>query len=181
MDAKELQDWVQEHVDSIATFMDYEATVDDEEEFYDTLRYWFDNESWNDGQTFVHLGIDGTGSQFAVWIRPDAEPPHPVVFFGSEGSAGVLAASPEDFAMALAHGPGIDEYGSDYASFVEENYMLTDDEPEFIEEAEAALAEYREAVVDRLKSYGALDEITSGLEGLNEEFDEWVQSRLELD
>jgi len=52
------------------------------------------------------------GSQFAAWMRPGGADA-PVVYFGSEGVRGVLARSPRDWALAIAHALWIDEYPGD--------------------------------------------------------------------
>jgi len=44
MTAEELQIWLEEHIDEIFSFMDYEPTIESEEELAGTLRYWFDRE-----------------------------------------------------------------------------------------------------------------------------------------
>jgi hypothetical protein len=108
MDLEALRTWLVEHVHDIAACMDYEPTLDTDEELARTLGHWFGSTRWAaSGHRFVHLGIDGTGGQFAAWIRPNAPAPYPVVLFGSEGGRGVLASSPLRWAQILAHAPGI--------------------------------------------------------------------------
>ncbi|MDH6553203.1 hypothetical protein M2162_007300 [Streptomyces sp. SAI-041] len=61
-----------------------------------------------DGDAHRVLGQDGTGGLAALWCvrpgRPRAE--QPVVFLGSEGERGVVAANLSDFLWVLADGPG---------------------------------------------------------------------------
>lgn len=181
MTAEELQAWLEENIDLIVVFMDYEPTIDSDEELAMTLGFWFDNDAWNSrGDSFTHLGIDGTGSQFAAWNRPGDEGPPPIVFFGSEGGAGVLVRSPVDWAMALAHAPGVDEYPDDGPAHLdpEVNWMLDDEQDEdMIEEARSALAQYREEIQNRLGSLSDLDTLTADLDDLNIEFAAWIAER----
>lgn len=170
MTAEELQAWVDEHIDDIVCFMDYEPTIETDEDLAGTLRYWFDREDWNDGQRFVHLGIDGMGSQFAAWVRPGSNET-PIVYFGSEGGRGVLVGSPRDWALALAYAPWIDEYPTDDGPA-----GLTEGEVE--DEAQEALESYRGALQARFGAVPSLEQLTSGLEDLNKEFLAWVESRL---
>ncbi|QDG51127.1 hypothetical protein FIV42_10385 [Persicimonas caeni] len=178
MTVEELQQWLEEHIDKIFTFMDYEPTIDSEEEFATTMGYWFGDEGWTEaGYEFAHLGIDGMGSQFAAWIRPGAEGPPPVVYFGSEGGSGVLVRSPRDWAMVLAYAPGVDEYPtftSPARLDPELNWMLEDDDPDAAAEAERALEHYRAACVERFGDVPSFEELTSGLDELNEEFRGWI-------
>ena len=61
------------------------------------------------GRQVRPLGIRRTGSQIAVWVRAQDDK-RPVVFFGSEGGLGVLTATPQAFALALAHAPYFDGF-----------------------------------------------------------------------
>ena len=69
------QAWVQHYVQTICAFMDYEPTVSTDEELEATLRdHWFRDPAWNSpGYRFHSLGCDGTGGQFALWVRPGGE------------------------------------------------------------------------------------------------------------
>ncbi len=181
MTAEELQAWLEDNVDLIVAFMDYEPTIDSNEELAMTLGFWFDNDAWNTrGDSFVHLGIDGMGSQIAAWHRPGDDGPPPIVYFGSEGGAGVLVRTPLDWAMALAHAPGIDEYPDDGPACLdpEANWMLDDEQDDdLIEEARGALAQYREQVQSKFGSLSDLDTVTSDLDELNAEFTNWISER----
>jgi len=174
MTPEQLQAWVQTHVDDLFRFIDYEATVDDDE-FKDTMGAWLDNESWASDDRFVHLGIDGTGSQLAVWIRAQDEQ-RPVVFFGSEGGLGVLTATPEAFALALAHAPYFESF-EEPARLDRQEDPLADKDDDEREEASAALDRYRAAVHKHLGEPPALPELTKGLDALNGELLEWVKAR----
>ncbi len=178
MTPEELQEWLEAHIDEIFAFMDYEPTLNSEEEFVETMGYWFGRDDWNEpGYRFVHLGIDGMGSEFVAWIRPGVDGPAPVVYFGSEGGRGVLARSPKDWAMVLAHAPGIIEYafGDDPAQLdVTSNWMLEDDDPEFAETARQKLASYRDAVIERFGELPDFEALANGLDELNAEFCGWV-------
>lgn len=181
MTAEELQTWLEENIDLIMAFMDYEPTIDSEEELSMTLGFWFDNDTWNDrGDSFLHLGIDGTGSQFAAWVRPGDEGPPPIVFFGSEGGTGVLVRTPQDWAMALAHAPGVDEYPDEGPAQLDPdaNWMLDEEADEdMVAEARSALARYREYVQEKFGGLSDLDTLTADLEELNEEFAAWIAQR----
>jgi len=173
MDGAALQRWVTEHVDHIFAFMDYEPTIEEADEVKSTLGYWLDNHEWASDDEFLHLGIDGTGSQFLVWKRA-SDQQAPVVFFGSEGGLGVLTATPAAFAQALAHRPWVDGY--------EEPASLTDNEGDDLDEDEAAeadkaLATYKAAVEDRFGPLPSLAELTAGVDALNQELRAWVAER----
>ena len=178
MTPEELQEWLDNYLIEISMFMDYEPSIKTEESLRLTLEHWFADDAWKEGgHRFVHLGIDGRGSQFALWIRPgseDEEPP--VVYFGSEGGGGVIAASPKDWALAVAHAPGIDEYPSGGGQSVldpDGNWKIADDDPGFAAEREENLAHletYRSAVEERFGAIPDLDELTDGLDELRSEF-----------
>ena len=174
MNPEQLQAWVQAHIDDLFRFMDYEPTVDDAE-FLDTMGSWLDNETWASDDRFVHLGIDGTGSQVAVWVRAQDEQ-RPVVFFGSEGGLGVLTATPEAFALALAHAPYFESF-EEPAGLAKQDDPLADKDDEEREEAQAAFERYRAAVRKELGDIPALQDLTTGLDVLNRELLEWVKAR----
>lgn len=100
---------------TIAFPYDSDADVDYEpydkfesaEETTDWLRSWTANKDL-DGDAFRVFGQDGTGGLVACWlIRPDRPlPEQPVVFFGSEGEVGVVAASLGEYLWLLAGGVG---------------------------------------------------------------------------
>ena len=179
MTHRELQAWLETHTADIVCFMDYEPSIETDEELATTLGYWFDSEMWSDsGYTFTHLGIDGMGSQFAAWHRPGAEQEPPIVYFGSEGGRGVLVRSPEDWVQIIAHAPTIDEYPSDDgpAILTRESFFLSSEDPQEAEEARTALARYSAAVTAVYGEVPPLSELTSGLDSLNQDFLEWVQT-----
>lgn len=182
MTAEDLQAWLEDQIDLIVAFMDYEPTIDSDDELAMTLGFWFDNENWNErGDHFIHLGIDGRGSQFAAWARPGDDGPPPIVYFGSEGGMGVLVREPLDWAMALAHAPGIDEHPADGAARLDPdaNWMLDAEEDEdLVEEARSALARYQQLVQERLGSLSDLETVTADLDDLNAEFTAWVTDRM---
>ena len=187
MTLDELITWLEEHVQSIFRFTDYEVTRESEAELADILgTYWFRApDTWNQpGYRFVHLGHDGTGGHVAAWIRPGAEEPPPVVFFGSEGGRGVLALTPQRFASALAHGamiveyPGLGDDDDDAPARLEpDSWMLDPDEvdAEAASEASAALDAYRSAHDARFGPPAPLEDLTAGLDALNAEFCGWVR------
>jgi len=182
MTPMELQDWLTEHIDRIVAFVDYEPTIESEEELAETFGYWFGSGRWAEaGHRFVHLGIDGTGGQFAVWLRKGAQAPHPVVLFGSEGGRGVLATTPARWAQILAHAPTIDDYEEPASLSAEGNWMLDpgESDPDEVEEARGLLAEYRAAVEARFGPLPALDELTAGLAELNAEFIAWIEASVD--
>lgn len=167
MTIDDLRAWLEKYIDDICSFMDYEPSLDSERELRKTLGYWFDDKQVDlGGHRFVHLGIDGTGSQLAAWIRPGAEGPPPVVIFGSEGESGVLVASPRDWALAIAHCPFFD----------------TEEEPARLSvegcEDPKALGKYQTAVERKLGEIPDLEELTEGLEDLNAELEAWMEPLL---
>jgi hypothetical protein len=156
--------------------MDYEPSIYDEDDLADTLNYWFDTPSWRDGgHRFLHLGIDGTGSQVAAWVRPGHEPDAttPVVFFGSEGERTVLAASPLDWAFMIAHAPGL------WGSFEPMASLREDEEDEFYEDEDEErpsqlLARYHELVENTHGEVPSFEELRGRASVLDEEFVTWV-------
>jgi hypothetical protein len=88
---------------------DYEAYEEFEsaEDTTGWLRSWTGDDGL-DGAAFRVFGQDGTGGLVAIWLvrtgKPLAE--QPVVFFGSEGAAGVVAASLGEYLWLLADGVG---------------------------------------------------------------------------
>jgi hypothetical protein len=98
-------------------FEPYDA-FDSAEETTDWLRHWTGNHEL-DGDAYRVFGQDGTGGLAALWCvrpgRPLAE--QPVVFLGSEGERGVVAANLSDFLWVLADGLGpmeVVEHGRPY-------------------------------------------------------------------
>lgn len=87
-------------------FEPYDA-FDSAEETTDWLRHWTGNHQL-DGDAYRVFGQDGTGGLAALWCvrpgRPLVE--QPVVFLGSEGERGVVAANLSDFLWVLADGLG---------------------------------------------------------------------------
>lgn len=87
-------------------FEPYDA-FDSAEETTDWLRHWTGNHDL-DGGAYRVFGQDGTGGLVAIWCawpgRPLAE--QPVVFIGSEGECGVVAADLSGFLWVLADGFG---------------------------------------------------------------------------
>jgi hypothetical protein len=189
MDTEALRGLLAEQVDSIFAFMDYEVVCDDAD-LASTLDAWLGSARWKEsGHRFVHLGIDGSGGQFAAWIRPGAEEPHPVVFFGSEGGRGVLAASPGAWAKMLASwitvneydysGPDEDDSPHDRPSTVSARGVYDHDDPDDIARAKAALAGYRTAVEAKLGATPSLERLQEGASELNPEFLAWVEQHVD--
>ncbi|MFI7501513.1 SMI1/KNR4 family protein [Streptomyces sp. NPDC049687] len=87
-------------------FEPYDA-FDSAEETTDWIRQWTGNQEL-DGEAFRVFGRDGTGGLAALWcVRPGRPPAEqPVVFLGSEGEVGVVAANLSDFLWLLADGFG---------------------------------------------------------------------------
>lgn len=177
MDLADLRALLEEHAHTIFAFMDYEPTLATDDHLAATLGFWFGSPRWAEtGHRFVHLGSDGTGGQIAAWIRPGAQPPHPVVLFGSEGGRGVLAASPADWARIVAHASFIDDYdtpasATPYRAYLDEKQYS----PEDVARARLHLDAYRAAVEDRFGSIPPLEELIDELEDLNAVFLAWVE------
>ncbi len=176
MDLPALRTFLEEHAHTIFAFMDYEPTLESEQALARTLGFWFRDDGWAaTGHRFVHLGIDGTGGQIAAWIRPGAEPPYPIVLFGSEGGRGVLAATPADWVRVIAHAPFIDDYvhpatATTYSAMLDEN----EHSPEQVARAQHHLDIYRDAVEDLLGALPPLEQLIDGLDELNREFSAWM-------
>jgi hypothetical protein len=78
------------------------------EDTRDWFQAWTGN-SGLDGHEYRIFGQDGTGGYAAIWLARDNEDllDQPIVFFGSEGELGVVAANFSDYLWVLAsdHGP----------------------------------------------------------------------------
>ncbi|SES27011.1 hypothetical protein SAMN04487983_103929 [Streptomyces sp. yr375] len=87
-------------------FEPYDA-FDSAEETTDWLRQWTGDHELDAGAYRV-FGQDGTGGLAALWcVRPGLPlTEQPVVFLGSEGECGVVAANLSDFLWVLADGLG---------------------------------------------------------------------------
>lgn len=171
MEDRKLIDLLRHHTATIWQFMEFEVTVASDADLAELLGgAWFDDSEWNEpGYRFSPVGQDGCGGQFAVWIRPEAPAPHPVVFFGSEGEHGVLTASLEAWVQAIAYGPGLSYRTEPVSLKVDENWKLEERPP-----AHEALAGYRRAVEAELGPVPGLDALTSDIDALNAEFCAWV-------
>ncbi len=185
MTPDDLQAWLRANTDHIFGFTDYEVALGSVEDLHGMLGDWFRDETWNTpGYRFVPLGQDGTGGAVALWFRPGVEGPPPVVFFGSEGGCGVLAASPENWAKVLAHGPRIVEYADpDTATSAlsrEANWVLASDaEPERRDRARAHLEAYRRAVLERFGSLESFDHLAAVSAADQHELRTWVEGVVE--
>lgn len=71
------------------------------------VRAWTGNREL-DGSELRLFGQDGTGGLAALWLVREGQPieAQPVVFFGSEGSVGVVARDVSDYLWLLAGGLG---------------------------------------------------------------------------
>ena len=71
------------------------------------FKAWTGNDS-ADGSSFRIFGQDGTGGYAGFWITDTDRSllDQSVVFLGSEGEAGVIASSFDDYLWLLAHGVG---------------------------------------------------------------------------
>jgi hypothetical protein len=168
MDEKQLVAWLWQHEDLVPRLMEFEVTRPTEDGFTAALRQgnrpgdpgW---DEWNRPRyRFVHLGQDGSGGLFGVWLRPDADPPHPVIFFGSEGGHGVLASSPERWAQLVAYAPTVEEYPTPSSS-----------KPGTAPDAD--LAAYRSAVEARLGPLPPFTALVNDLDPLNDVFTRWIR------
>ena len=182
MNVEQLRAWLEEHCNLIFSMMDYEPTLEDEDELADTLNYWFDTPAWRDtGHRFIHLGIDGTGSQLAAWVRPGHEPDEatPVVVFGSEGDRTVLAANPLDWAFMVAHAPAF------WEPFDEMDGLREDEEDEYYEDVgdeerpSRHLARYREVVENTHGEVPSFEELRGRASVFQEAFATWMDGVLD--
>jgi hypothetical protein len=181
MNAEDLQAWLLEHAADISAFTDYEIELNAEESLRQNLeRHWFRDPRWNKpGYAFISLGHDGTGGEVALWSRPRETDATPVVFFGSEGGAGVLTTSPRAFAQALAYGPLVQEYEKGNLDApsrlsLEANWLLSDGDPEQVEVAKNALARYRLATEERLGHLPLFETLVTIPPSVQAEFRNWV-------
>ena len=181
MNTKQIQDWLLENAADISRFTDYEIEFNTEDSLRQILeRYWFRDPMWNEpGYTFISLGHDGTGGEVALWLRPSEMEVTPVVFFGSEGGAGVLTSSPCALAQALAYGPIVQEYVKESLDApsrlsLEDNWLLSSDRPEQVEVAKNALARYRLATEARLGHLPPFESLIAIPPAVQAEFRNWV-------
>lgn len=79
----------------------------DAEDTADWFRSWTGNPDL-DGEEYRVFGQDGAGGYAALWLAREDEPmtAQPVVFFGSEGTTGVVACDLGSFLWLLADGSG---------------------------------------------------------------------------
>lgn len=79
----------------------------DPEDTADWFRSWTGNPDLDGGEYRV-FGQDGSGGYAALWLVREDEPltAQPVVFFGSEGTTGVVACDLGSFLWLLADGSG---------------------------------------------------------------------------
>lgn len=92
-----------------------------------------------------------------------------------------LARSLADFARALAHGPAVDEFADSDArrSRLSREYNgKLDAQSARYERAVAALDRYRGAAEARFGDLASLDELTAGLQALEDELSDWIESRI---
>ena len=181
MNAEEIQDWLLEHARDISAFTDYEIEFNAEASLRLILeRHWFRDPEWNEpGYAFISLGHDGSGGEVAVWLRPRETDATPVVFFGSEGGAGVLTTSPLALAQALAYGPLVHEYEKGNLDApsrlsLEDNWCLSDGGPEQVEVARNALARYRLATEERLGPLPPFESLIAIPPAMQAELRNWV-------
>lgn len=180
MDVAELQAWLGTHLRDLVRFVDYEATIDDER-LVDTLKSWFGGVRWHQsGHRFAHLGHDGRGGQFAVWVRPGAEAPHPVVLLGSEGGRGVLVGTPLAWAQVLAHGVSVQDFREPATMQAGGAWALSDGaDAEERDIARQALERYRSAVAAELGPLPSFEALTADLDALNAELGSFVDAHNE--
>ena len=178
MKIDDLKNWLTKHEDAIHTFMDYELSFNSEERLASTLGSWFGTEAKTE-IPFSHLGIDGRGSQFAAWKRDDGSTP--IVYFGSEGGAGVVANSPTDWALAIALGLDIEEYPNfetDAPSCLinEPAWKISDYDDEFDDpdyNPNLMLEAYKTACIEKFGALKTYDEIVLNLGDINDAFTVW--------
>ncbi len=181
MNVEQLRSWLEEQCDLIFGAMDYEPSLYDEDDLADTLNYWFNTPNWREGgHRFIHLGIDGTGSQIAAWVRPGHEPDDatPVVFFGSEGDCTVLAANPLDWAFTIAYAPGF------WEPFDEMDGLQEEEEDDYYEDVgdeerpSRRLARYREVVSNAHGEVPSFADLRGRASVFQEEFTTWIDGVL---
>lgn len=181
MNIQQLQDWLLEHADDIHRFTDYEIKFASDDVMRTNLElHWFSDRDWSEpGYRFVSLGQDGTGGEVAAWLSPRRPDDAPIVFFGSEGGAGVVAASPLAFAQALAYGPILQEYEKDDLDApsrlsLEGNWFLSGNDAGQVAAAKDALGRYRQSAEERLRPVPPFESLVKIPQTVQSEFHDWV-------
>ncbi|HEY4241787.1 MAG TPA: hypothetical protein VGM88_18320 [Kofleriaceae bacterium] len=79
----------------------------DADETTEWIRGWTGSDRLT-GEALRVFGQDGTGGYAAIWLARDGKPlaAQPIVFLGSEGERGVVAANLADYLWVLAGGFG---------------------------------------------------------------------------
>ena len=181
MNAQQLRHWLLQRAEEIRRFTDYEIGFDPDQVLLTNLgTSWFGDSGWNEpGYRFTSLGQDGSGGMIAVWLAPQRPDTEPIVFFGSEGGAGVIAESPMRFAQALAYAPVLLEYEKgdlDAPSRLsrEDNWFLQREDHKKVFEAREALSRYRRSTEEQLGPLPAFETLVTVAGALQSEFREWV-------
>jgi hypothetical protein len=179
MDLNSLRAAIEEHSVSLSEFADCQPSTDSESEIEELLDVKLNSKRWRDsGHSFASVAADGCGGQFVAWCKP-GETDTPIVYLGSEGEWGVVAARPPGFLQWAAHSAGA-RYLSPYSepAFVEwaedEGILraILDDGDEVEKQAAlAAQAAFREALGLEVRP---LPSLNAELEPLRREFQAWV-------
>ena len=113
-----------------------------ETETADWIKAWTGNDTLN-GHEYLIFGQDGSGGYVAFWHVRDTEDllQQPIVFFGSEGTAGVIAQNFDSYIRLFANGVG------PYEAIENPGFMASNAE-EFIAFAEAHSASSKSSVAE---------------------------------
>ena len=173
LDADVLRAWLGGRTMTIVKFQDYETTFDRAFDFSGWLHSDDDDERCD---ALSDLGLTGDGSRVVAWHR--AMGADAVLYFGSGGGQGVLAASLTDWVAAIALGiqfggfPGDACYLANEPSYkfeiYDEEFMESDQDPK------KAQALFRHDAVRRFGPLSSFDAIVSEARKLNEEFAAFV-------
>lgn len=169
MTDEEARIWLQRHDLDVRCFMDYApAGRAPAVSLERSLSDWFNNPGWDDGEAQVgDLGFDSTGGQFASWAMGDGAAA--AVYFGSEGSFGVLAPTVVDWIRAVALGPVV---------LAHPVKLYLDEAPRRAQMAREALRRYRGAAERDLGPVGdALPAESAASKALAAALDGWVAAR----
>jgi hypothetical protein len=170
----ELRMIIQEYSHLLNMFSDCEPTEETEDELADRLDIILNGPGWRKhNMRFIPVADDGTGGQFAVWVKPDS---NPVVFFGSEGEYGMVAASPIAFIEWLSHCPGYESDENDAITWTSHGGFIEhiDEEPD---KGQALRAQSEMQASIELGGGGikSLEEIINEVSDLQDEFFSWIR------
>ena len=171
--------WLTSQAQLVPRFMDYAPrSRHDDAALRRTIGQWLNNPEWarSSPYRFLDIGYDGTGGLFLMCWPAEADPSDAwVVYLGSEGGHGVLAASVGAWLEIVAHAPAVHEHRSPIAAQLPAAVFASTSPPRTGSMERAALNAYQGSLRARLgRAVAELDELTEGLEALNAAFCGWI-------